>query len=103
MQPTTNTQPSTATKGVVIHEGRATPLTRRRNSAAAIKPPANGSQARARNEKKADCIASCWLCHRHQIKERAAMTCSATIVAPILDFKREARRQTSDTTNGIQM
>src|ERR1700749_4722196 len=103
MQPATSTQPSTATNGVFIHEGSTTPLTRRRISAAAIKPPANGSQALARNEKKADSIASCWLCHRHQIKERAAMVWSATIVAPILDFKPEARRQTSDTTNGIQM
>src|ERR1700753_789055 len=103
MQPATSTQPSTATNGVFIHEGCATPLVRRRISAAAIKPPANGSQARARNEKKADSIASWWLCHRHQIKERAAMARSARIVALIPDFKAEARRQTSDTTNGIQM
>src|ERR1700742_2853586 len=103
MQPATSTQPSTATNGVFIHEGSTTPLTRRRIPAAAIKPPANGSQALARNEKKADSIASWWLCHKHQIIERAAMACSARIVAPIFDLKLEARRQTSNTTNGIQM
>src|SRR5580698_2135051 len=103
MQPKTSTQPNTATNGVLIHEGRATPLIRRRTSATAIKPPASGSQARARNEKKADAIASSWLCHRHQIKERAAMTCSASIVVATLDFKAEVHRQTRDTTNGIQI
>ena len=103
MQPATSTQPATAIIGDCSHEGSAIPSDRRRISAAAINPPANGSQALARNEKKDDPIASCWLVHKHQAKDMAAKASNATIMALIFDVAPEVTRQTSETTSGIQM
>src|SRR6478735_1663882 len=103
MQAATSTQPATATIGVCSHEGSAILSDRRRISAAAINPPANGSQALARNEKKDDPMASCWLAHKHHAKDRTAKACNAIITALIFDVAPEATRQTSEATNGIQM
>jgi hypothetical protein len=72
MTPATRTQPATATIDVSSHEAFEAPSDLRRISAAAINPPANGSQALARKEKNADPIASCWFSQKHHANDRAA-------------------------------
>jgi hypothetical protein len=72
MTPATRAQPATATIQVSSHDALETPSDRRWISAAAINPPANGSQARARREKNADPIASCRLSHKHHASDRLA-------------------------------
>ena len=102
MQPATSTQPAIAMIGDSSHEGSAIPSDRRRISAAAINPPANGSQVLACREKKDDPVASCRLAHRHHANDRAAKTCSATTTALIPDMAREASRQTRPTISGMK-
>src|SRR6266850_6882831 len=102
MQAATNAQPATATLLVSSHGGGAVPSDRRRISAAAINPPASGSQALACNKKKEYPAASCWLAHRHHARDRAAKACSAMTTALIPDVAREASRQTSHATSGMQ-
>src|SRR5258705_9803293 len=102
MQAATNAQPATATLLVSSHGGGAVASHRRRISAAAINPPANGSQALACREKKDDPVASCWLAHRHHANDRTAKTCSVTTTALIPDMAREASRQTRPTISGMK-
>src|SRR2546423_11302631 len=102
MQAATSAQPATATLLVSSHDGGTVPSDRRLISAAAIKPPANGSHALACSKKKEYPVASCWLAHRHHARDKAAKACSAMMTALIPDVAREASRQISDATSGMQ-
>src|SRR6266436_10316103 len=86
MQPATSVQPRTAIITAIIgvsnHEALAGFLAeflaglsdRRCNSAMAINPPANGSQALAGKAKKDEPVASFWLSHKHHASDSAATT-----------------------------
>src|SRR3954463_16698352 len=103
MQAATRIQPPIAAAGTVSHETSEAPPARRRNSDAAIKPPANGSHARARNEKNADPIMSLWLCQRHHAKEANPTAKNAPIITLGRYFEARACRHTSAATRGIQI
>src|SRR2546430_15101680 len=94
--------PKKASLLVPSPEGGTVPSDRRLISAAAIKPPANGSHALACSKKKEYPVASCWLAHRHHARDKAAKACSAMMTALIPDVAREASRQISDATSGMQ-
>src|SRR5262245_25233026 len=101
MQATITSQPPRAAAGG--HGRRAPPCVRRRNSDAATKPPANGSHARARNEKNAEPDASLLLCQRHHTREMNAINANAAVTRPGPLPEGEARRQTKAVTRGIQI